>query len=134
MPRRLAWPPRSRPCNPPAPSRRGGRPATGPAGGPPKGGPPAPRPGGGPPAPRPGGGPASAGGGAGGGPNCASAALGAATVAPSITLAERFSKVFFNIPFLLFELNAGFCEQRREDVRLVHRSRCPEGVGFFRRV
>src|ERR1700745_3192908 len=82
----------------PAPPR-GGRPATGPAGGPPRGGPPAPGPGGGPPAPRPGGGPASAGGGPGGGPNCASAALGAATAAPSITLADRVSKVFFNIHF-----------------------------------
>src|ERR1700730_8247342 len=105
---------------------RGGRPATGPAGGPPKGGLPASRPGGGPPAPTPGGGPARAGGGPGGGPNCASAAPGAAA-APSITLADRVSKVFFNIPFLLFELDAGFCEQRREDVRLVGRSVRPEG-------
>src|SRR6188472_2215883 len=117
MARKLAWPPRSRPCNPPAPSRRGGppansrggasapprggRPATGPAEGPPRGGPPAPRPGGGPPAPRPGGGPARAGGGPGGGPNCASAVLGAVTAAPSNTLAHSVSRVFIDIVYHL---------------------------------
>src|SRR6202790_1119849 len=71
---------------------RGEKQATGPAGGPPRGGPPA---------PRPGGGPASAGGGPGGALHCASPALGAATAAPSNALADRVSKVFLNIPFLL---------------------------------
>src|ERR1700686_1200773 len=76
---------------------RGGRPATGPAGGPPKGGPPAPRPGGGLPAPKPGGGPARAGGGPGGGPNCASAALGATSAAPNITLTDSIRRFFFDM-------------------------------------
>src|SRR5450631_431385 len=104
MPRKLAWPPRSRPRNPPAPSRRGGppaisrggapapprggRPATGPAEGPPRGGPPT---------PRPGGGPASIGGGPGGGPNCASAAFGATSAAPNITLTDSITRFFFDM-------------------------------------
>src|SRR6476646_7967174 len=105
MPRRLAWPPRSRPCNPP----RGGRPATGPAEGPPRGGPPAPRPGGGPPAPRPGGGPASIGGGPGGGPNCA--LVGAAMAALSNMLADRVIRVFRDI-VLSFALELGLNGER----------------------
>src|ERR1700738_413313 len=80
---------------------RGGRPATGPADGPPRGGLPTPRPGGGPPAPRPGGGPASIGGGPGGGPNCASAAVGAAMAAPNNMLADRVTRVFRDIVDIL---------------------------------
>jgi hypothetical protein len=41
------------------------------------------------------------GGGHGGGPHCANAALGAAMAAPSNTLAERVRRVFIDIMYFL---------------------------------